>query len=358
MDNASNLKSMLSGHAWLTPAVEALEDAHRHWHDAADSYHDPAEFRRKVDALIQATRNVTFRLQAAKADGPESFAWYDGDDENSWRTFMINDPYMRWLHDARTEVTKRKGLSRTSYALVSVIEGYFKPPTVLMKLPAEAPTEAVFRKAVTRIPKEYREHQAIEILRRWEPDELPGVELLTAVRHCLRILEGLLLHAAEISSGGTPDKPEQFLMNVHIPQCMLVTPDILPLTFEADTGDETALNVRRESVSDDDIEAAGKRHHGGKRPDIANPETIQGFARLIHEGSRAAFKKDGAVLPFAFLRSEDGNWTQYGTLTDSKRGKYLIWRDLGQRTLTLDYDAVVHTGESWRAPLPAEGVTP
>ena len=43
-----------------------LEEAHRLWHRAAESYEDPEEFRMQLNALIQALRNVTFVLQKEK----------------------------------------------------------------------------------------------------------------------------------------------------------------------------------------------------------------------------------------------------------------------------------------------------
>lgn len=341
-------------HEWLTPAAESFEDAHQHWHDAADAYHDPPRFRRTVDALIQAARNVTFRLQAAKAEGPESFEWYEGDHEDSWQAFMRSVPEMVWLRDARTEVTKRKGLSRTSFAIVSLVEGYLEPTDTLLKLPADLPTPSLVERAVAGIPAEFRPHQAVEVVRRWEVTDFSGEELLGVLRHCLHILDGLLLYAAEVSGGRSPEIPSEFVRTVEVPRCMIPTPDLVALTFEADTLDQVAFGLRKEEATEEGWEAAVKRYGGKKKLDAIESDTFEGFARRIHEGSRIAFKKDGAVLPFAFLRSGGGDWTPFGTLAEGKRDKYMMWRNLGILTLINGYDAVVHTGEMWFAPSPKD----
>ena len=354
MSEFKYVPATVTEHEWLAPAADSFEDAHQYWHDAADAYHDPPDFRRKIDALIQAARNVTFRLQAAKGDGPESFDWYEGDHEDSWRTFMKSVPEMVWLHNARTEITKRKGLSRTSFAVVSLVEGYLEPTKTLLKLPADMATGELVERAIENIPREYRQHQAVEVVRRWEPTDLPGQELLGVLRYCLRILDGLLLYAAEVSAGRSPEAPSEFVPTVEVPRCMTPTPDYVPLTFEADTRQQINLTLEKQEATEEGQKAALKRYGGEKRLDGMETDTLKGFARRIHEGSRIAFRKDGAVLPFAFLRGPDGEWTLFGTLAEGKRAKYMIWRKLGVLTLMNDYDSVVHTGEMWFAPNPED----
>ena len=174
------------------------------------------------------------------------------------------------------------------------------------------------------------------------------------LRYCLHILDGLLLYAAEVSDGGSPEKPSEFIRTVEVPRCMIPTPDVLPRTFEADTRHEVSFTFEKHEATEEGQTAALKRYGGDKKLQGIETDTLEGFARRIHEGSRIAFRKDGAVLPFAFLRAPDGSWTSIGTLTEDKRGKYLVWRDLGNLTILHDYDAVVHTGEMWMAPDPKE----
>jgi len=45
-----------------------LSELHLLWHQAASSYYNPALFRANLNAAIQASRNVTFALQAEKAN--------------------------------------------------------------------------------------------------------------------------------------------------------------------------------------------------------------------------------------------------------------------------------------------------
>ena len=255
------IESSVREHEWLAAAHEAFTDAHALWHDAADAYHDPAGFRRTVDALIQATRNVTFRLQASKHEGPASFAqWYEEEGDRSWLTLMKNDPDMIWLKDARTEVTKRKGLSKASFVRVSIIDSYEEPAVSLLKLRADTPTAAVVDRAISRISREHRKHQAVEVVRRWEPESIVDRELLSMIRHCLHVLDGLLAYAAEATEGEVAQGPEEFLSTLETPLCMAVTPDHVPLAFAADSGQPYELALRRKQVTAEQVEAVGKRY--------------------------------------------------------------------------------------------------
>ncbi|HZP31343.1 MAG TPA: hypothetical protein VFC99_20495, partial [Acidimicrobiia bacterium] len=77
MDESDELRRAPPAPPALGAAQAAFEDAHHLWHAAADAYHDPEPFRRHTEACIQALRNVTWRLQAAKTDLPGDFdAWY------------------------------------------------------------------------------------------------------------------------------------------------------------------------------------------------------------------------------------------------------------------------------------------
>lgn len=354
MSESQLRRSRVNECPWLQPAAEAFEDAHQLWHDAFEQYHDPAGFRRQIDALIQTARNVTFRLQASKGDAPVAFDWYESDEAGSWRSFLRSSSEMKWLHDARTEVTKRRGLSRDSYALVRLVEGYYEPRKQLLKVPATIPTSKVVDAAIKQVPVEYRQHVAIEVRRRWESPDFPGRELLEVVRHCLHILDALLLFAAEVSAGEEPGDPAAFVETVAQPICMVITPDLLPLTFEADTKDQVSIGFEPHRVTADDVNEARAKYGMSRvaRKHAPRGEGAHAIARRFHEGSRAAFKKDGAVLPLAFLLDPEGEVHQFETLAEDKREKYLIWRRIGEHALGRTFNLAIHTGEMWIAAVP------
>ena len=59
----------------LAPVDRRLDDAHRLWHQAEQSYFDPEEFRLAAQNTIQTLRTVTFILQSNKRMVPDFDAW-------------------------------------------------------------------------------------------------------------------------------------------------------------------------------------------------------------------------------------------------------------------------------------------
>lgn len=335
-------------HPWLIPAAESLGDAHQFWHEAAAAYHEPSEFRRHLEAMVQAARNVTFRLQSGSSDSPVGLDWYLGENAESWRSLMKDDSRMVWLNDSRVEITKRRGIERASFALVLRVEGYFEPQQTLLRVPAHVSTDEIVAQAIGQIPEEFRPNQAVELFRRWESPSLGGEEVLTAMRECLRVLAGVLLFGVELSSGRDPVTPSEFLEGVEEPDCMMITPDLIPRTHTADTGERFELGFEPTLMEARMVEE-GVRRYGGQEAIGRPPDGLEERARWTHGNSGRLWKKDGALLPLAFLRDPSGEWDLFAVPSDSKRTRYLTWRELGVLALVRGYDAVIATAEMWIA---------
>jgi hypothetical protein len=331
---------------WIAPAVQSLEDAHLQWHDAAGAYHEPAEFRRHLEALIQSVRNVTFRLQSQKDDAPGDFdIWY-----GEWQQEMRSSRVMTWLNESRVQITKRGGLSKGSRAIVKQIASYSEPNTVLLKLAADTPTSTVVRRAIDQIPEADRPFQAVEVARRWETIDLPDWEILSAVAESIRFVDAVLQYAALLTQGRSPESPALFQQSVRLPPCMVITPDLIPIAFEADTGRPYALEKTLHQVDVDPGEAA--KRYGIKRSLQSDFDSLDGFASATHDISRAVFKKDREVLPLVFFRAPSSEWVQFGVVAEDKRDKFMIWRRFAGEVLLNGFDAFVYTCEVWSAPAP------
>lgn len=76
----------------LDAAEARLREAHRRWHEAADAYQAPDDFRDAVNSCVQALRNVTFMLQAAKAAVPGFNDWYPRE-----QVIMAADRILKWV---------------------------------------------------------------------------------------------------------------------------------------------------------------------------------------------------------------------------------------------------------------------
>ena len=327
----------------LEPAVIAFDDAHQLWHDAAESYHEPAQFRRHVEGLIQDLRNVTFRLQAAKHDLPGFDTWY-----RPWQELMRADEQLRWLINARNDIVKHTGLKTDSYARVSLITSYLEPDRILLRLPVGTPTHEVVDRARSSLPDEYRQHMAVSLTRRWAVPGRPQDEVLTLLAHCVHVLDALLLFVREMVADMDPGPPAAFLASVLRPTCMLITPSLIPRHFEADTGEEFHLGTEpMQSVPG----FVPNERYG--TPTVALLTELSGDpierGRAFHELARTIFKTDGVYYPTVQLRRPDGRWELTVPLAEDKRDKFLMSHALGARVAAVGHDALVWTAEVWMA---------
>jgi hypothetical protein len=330
----------------LAPAVDALEDAHHHWHAAADAYHEPADFRRNVESLIQALRNVTFRLQAEKDALPQFEVWYP-----TWQEFMRADEQLRWLIDARNDIVKHTGLRADSYALVTRITSYLEPDHTLLRLPVGTSTSEVVVKARMALPEEYRQHMAVCLTRRWAVPGRGQDEIMGLATHCWHILDSLLLYTREVAAGLDPEPPTEFVDTVQIPPCMEVSPTYLPRFFEADTGEEFHYATFVQHREPAKMAKAAKRYGPTVTPDELNHEPIE-RARQLHRVARTVYKRDGHHIPMLHLRRPDGEWELSSPLTEDKRDKFMLWHMTGVKVAAQGHDAYIFTSEVWTGPLP------
>src|ERR1700704_4142167 len=75
------------------------------------SYLDPPEFRRNLNAALEALRSTTWVLQKACNGDSKLEAWYR--DQQEW---MRKDEIMRWLVSTRNRVVKQGDLDSHSTA--------------------------------------------------------------------------------------------------------------------------------------------------------------------------------------------------------------------------------------------------
>ncbi len=175
----------------LGPVHRRLQEAHRHWHQAADHYSDPEAFTAYLNSTVQALRNLTFILQAQKADIPDFDSWYA-----AWQERYRNDPILKWLHDARTQVVHQSDLQTASTVRCKVVAWYNEPPVFETDLDPLTPTRAIAALIASKgdFSEETRKEGAVPVERRWVERDLPGHEVLTALAHCYGILAATIDH--------------------------------------------------------------------------------------------------------------------------------------------------------------------
>ena len=70
---------------------------------------------------------------------------------------------MKWLHDSRTKVTRRRGLESRSMARVSLIYSYDEPATKVVELSPDLETHTLVKRAGDGLPQELASNATAEI---------------------------------------------------------------------------------------------------------------------------------------------------------------------------------------------------
>jgi hypothetical protein len=187
-------------------AHKRLQEVHRFWHECAEGYQDPEEFRSKLNACVQAARNLTFALQKEGNLIPGFKDWY-----STWQERMKTDPIMKWLHDARTQIVHKGDLATESHAIVRLQIDYAdagrEVTEGLPESPKPSPTseqpeieadplssldEILAHIAEIPLPARIRGESTITIERRWVDSNLPDRELLDVLAQAYGFLSQII----------------------------------------------------------------------------------------------------------------------------------------------------------------------
>lgn len=327
----------------ISPAVRVLVDAREHWHEAFNSYHDPQRFFRFVEAMIQCLRNATWRLQAVKNRFANFDDWYQ-----PWQETMGANPKLRWLNDARIDITKKTGLISESYAAVSVIESFLESPIYILRLPADLSTSELVNQTVDQLPQEDRQYKAIEIRRRWISPDFPTEELLTVLSECLTHLFEVLQDAERVLLNYSDEEGLQSQTLSAFFE-LKADPSEIPLLINADS----LAEIRHATYPvKSDIPISVLKEKYGTNYEDRPPEDPREKARFLHHEARRVFKTDGFHAGMFILSGGDGEGEIMMFAPADKREKFLIARRLADVVKANQYDLVVLISESWMVSLP------
>src|ERR1035437_6089640 len=165
-----------------------LADVYAIWHETPGSYPDPELSRRKLNSLLQETRNITWMLQAEKHVMSDFDAWYA-----PWRLRMAAIEVLKWALAMRNQVVKKGDLETRSIARVSVLAVWDNPPATEIDVPPMA-GPAMIAQALTAagVPQQLLKDAVAVVERRWIVDSLPDREVLDALAECYSVLHQLV----------------------------------------------------------------------------------------------------------------------------------------------------------------------
>lgn len=328
----------------LLAAREALEEVHHFWHGCYNNYHRPEAFRHELNALIQAARNVTFRLQSHKESVPDFAEWY-----KPWQDHLRHAPVLVWIRDARNQVVKEQGLHSKSRARTQLRYSHVDKIIREFDTPPSLPLPLVVTAAVSAVPKEVLGNALLEVTRKWVVDDLPDRELLQAFAEAYAVLDAMLDDLERYLATSATVPPADAVARHPRLECMANVEAALTLTINPATGEVYELEEVRTPFDLEAGEHAAARYGVTRALDGVNVDDPFEYAHALVEISKSILQRDGHHVTLAFLHRPEGGWSHYGIQAEDRIDKYAIWERLTEQVKDQGYDALIVIAESWLA---------
>jgi hypothetical protein len=331
-----------------------LRQAHDAWHEALDAYSDPAEFTRRINALIPALRAVTLMLQKELNARDWFESWYA-----PWQNRMKADTTMKWALAARNHIEHRGDLDTQSTARVTVLAGAARVPHSDLEVSPLLSHSQIAQHVVLRgMPEHVRRDATLKVERRWVADGLPDRELLDALAHCYGMLATIIVEAHErcgvqmqTFGGEAHDGPHQRSLHPsgRLP-CMLVGLDLRTAYWHLGEDLEVSVDATQAHFDPTDIPAIAERYGDLILPSLPDGDAVD-QAMTFHAWGKQMLAQDGYHAPHAFLLGPGGHATVVRMLPDDQQGKDVMMERLAQEVLHQGSSSVVFTTETWLAPM-------
>ena len=378
----------------LEAAEGRLREAHRRWHDCADSYQDPDDFRDALNAAIQALRNVTFVLQGAKSQIPDFDTWYAKEQQ-----VMRSDRILRWVIDSRNKVVKQGDLKTHSLLRIAIVTDYAdeadlvgteqrawaellrSDPADVAQSVAGAPVDLSVTTALSDLnkldlPMMTKQRASVLFERRWVADDMPDNELLAVLAHSHGRLRALLTRCHQLLGLTTGRVAVSTARGGEYVTRGFEPIDELPLDgrLPCMASSRTHRTARRRLTDGTDVsefyfdsirhDPSIDEHLREKKPYGDLPEfPADGWGDLQTVNQLRTLVNYYAAMARRVLESgQDHGWFTYyfrrGRMVGNRihqtidsQGKQAIASNISRVALELDADAVVMLGEVWTAPM-------
>ncbi len=356
--------SLLEPDCPIPRAHQRLEDAHRLWHQTADSYADPAAFREGLNSTLQALRGGTFALQQQTRGGRDFATWRD-----AWHNRIRADAVLSWLvqhHRHRVEDDDLASASKARVALRTMPDG---PALAEFSVPPLLPAELIPQQLNdSRMGPLVREATVMVLERQWAAGDLPGWELLEALAHCYAALAEPLQEAHAQSCGGqqspTPE-PGTVLPGLPPgqPECMKVSARTKTAVFRLEQG--RVLGPAPESLDESDVEQAHAGNDGRgeiDEPDLPPKKDPLRRVAWYFEDARRKLQAEGSYAQRVSIWVPGQEWLSMVLTPADTQDRYLLWSRVAQEVERTRAEAVMtifemgarRPGEGQRLVLAAE----
>lgn len=170
-------------------------DLHEDIHRAVETYMEPNDFRRSLNSAIQNSRGVSFLVQKRKSKWSDFSTWYD-----QWQARAKANPIMKWGVSARDKVVHEEDLNTLSTARVTLYGERLSEAEDVFIVPPRFTTEDILASVLSDYDAETATATGtIRVQRSWVDDQLPSLELVSALRELYRGTAILVARAHQAS---------------------------------------------------------------------------------------------------------------------------------------------------------------
>lgn len=332
---------------------QRLDDLHRQWHEAVNSYFDPEGFRVAIQTAIQTSRTVTFILQGSKRFFPNFDAWY-----SPWQEKFKIDPLMRWMVEARNRIEKQGDLEANSLVRAEILASYLNEgPKLDVKAALFDSVSTIFKTVPQSVLKDHIMKQGfLRIERRWVENSLPDYELLDAVAIAFgRLTE--LVHDAHLALGlpepafADPHDEARFdrvSMGWRMP-CMVGHADRRTIDIWLATGKPVEFEAVAKTIDASSGKCLAIRYGVEPEDVFGRCRDLEDITRNLFRTARAMFERDGYHVMIIFLMRNSTPVDIIEWRPAEHGHKYVLARRLADEVKKTGADAIIEIGEIWRA---------
>lgn len=346
-----NTKKMDSKPCPFSAAERRFGDCLKLWRATKKAYFDPEGFRLALNTCIQTMRSVTFLLQKCKPIFPQFEEWY-----LPWQKTMRDDPLMKWLVAARNVIVKEGDLETHSEVAAAVVESWYEPPTLVMKVPPLQKTEQIALTLSEKLKCSVsKELGILRVERRWVDSRLPHDEILEVLSHCFGMLSKLLLDGHNRLLGDVSAQECQWYQQrtvdpAAMPPCMVRQDTDRTIWLRLSTGRFVHPHAEPMETTKKTYTTAKRRYKKAIEEARENLDDSTGFeaeAKRLFRFAKAVLLKDGYHVPMAFLGYPDGRRVHMVLEIEDREAKYVIFRQLATDVAKTGADSVIIVNETW-----------
>lgn len=328
----------------MKPWERRLRDLSQLLTNCHSSYFEPDLFRMNTNQFLQTARTVTFIIQKNKAEIPNYQSWYSTAVLAPWGS----DEIMTWAKDARNTIEKEGDLDLNSSLRLTLLFSYLKEQDIVINCGRSelltANTKKLIRLAQKKLPTGVSDAAAVQIERRWVTASLPAWELLHALSYVFARMfdccRSLAQQFGDIMDNSIPDpvafdtlrnKSRQVryikLNSLHVHS--ITTENIsLDRAYEPPEPLRSTLNTIQNQLS----------------PPGNLTETLDYYAKM----AVLTFEHFGNHVPMLFILND--RWEPIDRLTtlfSDQTDKFIFWRNVADRIISLKASGLVWISESW-----------